>query len=375
MDSNEIDKLFKKGLEDPDVVFEETHWDALNKRLDQRAARSRRRFMAFLSLSSAAALLFIFFMIRQLHLANNKIVRDLSNDHVVQHDHTGEVAREGIIDTVVSKKEGTRKPMKNIEVFAKLQETKEVNVGLRHRVMDSLSIGASGYDRITYSGKQPLDDDTVIDGDFGGARTVERVSVGEVNRGGTLSVLLAPDLTSVRGSGRASFSQNLGLMYTYPISKRLSVSTGILYARKNYVSAYSFYKPTYQPETNHYPDEVKAFCDVLDVPVTVGVELLGSQKNKLTVNLGASSYFMLRENYTFSYEGYGEDRVYEIKEKNNHIMGIADFSVSFEHKVSERISIGVRPFYKLPLTGIGYGQTKLDSKGIAVTLGVDFPKK
>lgn len=93
-----------------------------------------------------------------------------------------------------------------------------------------------------------------------------------------------------------------------------------------------------------------------------------------------SSYFMLRERYNFEYTGNGDYYSsynqpygsYEVKGENKHIMGIADFSISAEKKISDKINIGIRPFLKVPLTGIGYGRTKLESKGLAVTLGLDL---
>ena len=109
------------------------------------------------------------------------------------------------------------------------------------------------------------------------------------------------------------------------------------------------------------PDQVSTYCDVLDIPITVGVNVYKRRKNSANVHLGASSYFMLRENYLF-YEGE-VDRAYEVRDKNNNVMGVADFSNSFEHKLSDKLKIGIRPFYKMPLPGIGYVQTKLDSKG------------
>ncbi|MNI20012.1 hypothetical protein D3C73_734680 [compost metagenome] len=206
-----------------------------------------------------------------------------------------------------------------------------------------------------------------------------------------LTLLAGPDLTSVKGAGKSSLSQNVGLAYSYPLIKGLSVSVGAIYAKKNYKSAYSFYSPSNPPQLTQLPSQVSAVCDVIDVPLTANYTVLKSKKVKFNVSAGLSSYFMLKEKYTFDYEGeanyggkkgavYGakssyEDKKsvsYEVNGENQHIFGVADFSISVEKKISNKINIGIKPFVKIPLTGIGYGNVDLQSKGVAFTLGLSL---
>ncbi|MNN50844.1 hypothetical protein D3C81_1654500 [compost metagenome] len=87
---------------------------------------------------------------------------------------------------------------------------------------------------------------------------------------------------------------------------------------------------------------------------------------------------MLKEKYTFDYENGGsyggsqKSAVYEVNGENQHIFGVADFSISIEKKINDKINIGVKPFVKMPLTGIGYGNVDLESKGVAFTLGMSL---
>lgn len=119
---------------------------------------------------------------------------------------------------------------------------------------------------------------------------------------------------------------------------------------------------------------VNAECDVIDIPLTANYTVL-KIKIKFNVSAGLSSYFMLKEKYTFEYGGSGNSEnkrsaVYEISGENQHIFGVADFSISLEKKVSDKINVGIKPFLKMPLTGIGYGRVDLESKGIALMVGV-----
>jgi hypothetical protein len=193
-----------------------------------------------------------------------------------------------------------------------------------------------------------------------------------------VSFLAGPDLTSVRGAGKSSLSENIGLAYSHPLTKGLSVSVGATYAKKNYKSAYKFYAPSNPPEMTQLPSNVSAVCDVLDVPLTASYTVLKSKKVKFNVSAGLSSYFMLKEKYTFDYENGGsyggsqKSAVYEVNGENQHIFGVADFSISIEKKINDKINIGVKPFVKMPLTGIGYGNVDLESKGVAFTLGMSL---
>lgn len=391
MERNEIDKIFKKGLEHPDVHFEEAHWDAMAKKLDQTPKKSQKNLVAILSLGVAAALVLIFFVVRMTD-SIEPVVTPKDASSTLANTRGGKTGRKE-----------TERPQQVDRNQSQLQESSVTRdgyaVGLRSTDVHPTLILSEHASQFVFEKK--LDSLTEVHPSLNKSSNVperlnlqanirERIKSYPISDQeplldnkdkkdlGTLSVLVAPDLTSVRGAGQNTFSQNVGLTYTYPITNRISISTGALYARKNYNSPYSFYKPAIKSSSGYYsdhsPDQVSAYCDVLDIPVTVGVNVYKSRKNSVNVHLGASSYFMLRENYTFSYEGE-VDREYEVKGKNSHVLGVADFSVSFEHKLSDRISIGIRPFYKMPITGIGYGRTKLDSKGVAVTLGLDFFKK
>ncbi|CDS91521.1 hypothetical protein BN1088_1300001 [Sphingobacterium sp. PM2-P1-29] len=190
-----------------------------------------------------------------------------------------------------------------------------------------------------------------------------------------LSILAGPDLSNVRGSDQSTLSENVGVLYSYPVVSRLSISLGATYAKKNYRSDYSLYSPANPPTLTEMPSMVNAECDVIDIPLTANYTVLKNKKIKFNVSAGLSSYFMLKEKYTFEYGGSGNSEnkrsaVYEISGENQHIFGVADFSISLEKKVSDKINVGIKPFLKMPLTGIGYGRVDLESKGIALMVGV-----
>lgn len=184
----------------------------------------------------------------------------------------------------------------------------------------------------------------------------------------SLALVAAPDLTSVQGAGTARFSTNVGLLYTYTFHKRWSASTGVLYARKNYASPYSFYQP--DTPLAYTPTDVRAVCQVLAVPLAINYTAWEKKNQSLQLTAGASTYFMLSEKYSMNYaNNYSHD--YEFKGKNQHYFGVADLSFTYLRRVNKQYSLGIRPFVQLPLQGIGYGNIPLQSQGVALIIGLN----
>jgi hypothetical protein len=181
-----------------------------------------------------------------------------------------------------------------------------------------------------------------------------------------LSLVASPDINSVKGLSQNKVGTNAGLLLTIGVTRKWSISTGAIYADKPYVTNFANYATAYQFATN--PQSVTASCTVLDIPLNIGYQVYSKGSNKFSVGTGLSSYIMLRENYTFNYAGAypGGPATYNIRNRNQHIMGILNLNVTYQRAISSKLGLGVQPYYKLPLTGIGYGKVDLKSAGVAV---------
>ncbi|RYD75601.1 MAG: hypothetical protein EOP55_13155, partial [Sphingobacteriales bacterium] len=191
-----------------------------------------------------------------------------------------------------------------------------------------------------------------------------------------LSILAAPDLTSVEYSGRSNLSGSVGAELTFSLTKRLSITTGAAYAKKIYESDFSLYNPNSSYVFKTQPTNVRANCDVLDIPLNVNYKVFDGRRNSLSVSTGLSSYLMLKEKYSYTYNSaYPGPADYEVKNQNQHYLGIANIGVEFQHKINSKLSISARPFMKIPLTDIGYGNSKLSSTGVAVSVNMNLFRK
>jgi len=181
-----------------------------------------------------------------------------------------------------------------------------------------------------------------------------------------LSFVASPDINSVKGFSQNKVGTNAGLLLTVGVARKWSVTTGAIYADKPYLTDFANYATTYKFGTN--PQSVSASCIVLDIPINVGYQVYNKGVNKFSLGTGLSSYFMLRENYTFNYAGGypGGPTTYNVRNRNQHIMGVLNLNATYQREISSKFGVAVQPYYKVPLTGIGVGQVNLKSAGVAV---------
>lgn len=171
-------------------------------------------------------------------------------------------------------------------------------------------------------------------------------------------LLASPDLSSIK-FGPSQLGSNFGLVGEFAFSERLSVSTGIIFSRKNYEL---FEKGTYGPSSSH----LVGACKILDVPLNLTYYFPSRSKFSAYITTGASSYLMLREDYVYTIKsGYG-DQVYPYQaiRKNNEWFKVLNLAVGVQYKLSPRWQVQFEPFIKAPLADLGDRNVRLSSIGV-----------
>lgn len=399
---NDIDQLFKRGLSDPDIPFNELDWEKMEGKLD---AQKKKRVLPlwFLTAGGIAAALTIFLF----WFFSNPVITD--KDSVKDH-LANRAVKPGVKSNPVSPDTS-----KNNELFLKdngplliKNEALTNNVVKTTVAIAQLPVTISPPEQVpstsgvlnenpvvSVAPQTPInnqqasvgiDSSTVLtpkETELAQIRSdIEKVASKDIlkdirkkmekdftkQHGLILSVMAAPDISTVQASRSSKVSSNLGMLVTYAFNHRFSVTSGAVYAKKFYNSA---------NVVQYYPKmgtswEVEADCNVLDVPINLNYKLMQGKRLSLSVNAGLSSYFMLKERYDFTSSAVGAKPAPPviINNQNQHLFGIANLSVSLDHKISQSLSVGVQPFAKLPLTGIGYGNVNLKSTGVAFSLSV-----
>jgi hypothetical protein len=398
-DDNEIDQLFKNGLTEPDIPFNESDWKKMEQKLD---AKSRRKVVPLwivkaTGLVAAIVLLVLLFFPK----ADNPSGRLKISEQpkkvpaILPVPDWGEAKQPSVagpepvmlsqfkktvapVSAQLNKQPGLS-PVPYITPNAYLPVMPKLNQAALPEPADSAAVLARKANALANS-KEPGHSQ----------RYPHKIEEAELNKSirksmdGSamlhhalvLTALAAPDVSTAKSSKSSKLSSNIGMLATYAVGKKLSVTSGAIYARKFYNS-----EGTTGSSYGNAADtwEVYADCNVLDVPLNVNYKLITGKKSSVSFSTGLSTYFMLKEKYDYvTQQADGTQKVttLEIRNQNQHLLGIANVGVSFDHRLTEKISIGVQPFAKLPLTGIGYGNASLRSAGVSFSLNIGlFPAK
>lgn len=194
-----------------------------------------------------------------------------------------------------------------------------------------------------------------------------------------ISFTVGPDL-SVLGLGEITRpGYSYGLIMHYNISRRWSVGIGALKTTKRYIGAGYDYNPPkgyWEYATNNViPEKVSGECALIEIPIDIQYDFLRSGKHKFHASAGVSSYFMQHESYEYTFEepnpcgsqGWDSD-----KAEGSHLFNIINFSVGYERDIGRKFSLGLAPYVKVPVKGIGWSQVRFVSIGTNFTLKYNF---
>lgn len=363
---NKLDQFFNRGLKEPETPFNELDWEKMEGLLDAKPGKRVLPLWVLAASGVAASLLILIFF-----MFNNKqpITGELKNPvqaSVVEPKITPEVPNEQKEKKLASAQQ-LSKPM-----------TSPVSLG---------SAAGQGILKATISNEPsvaiqesaaPMDEDAVVSiaaiVEPTTSATTQSKPIFKARSPFVFSIIAAPDISSSPANLSSKVSTNIGLLGTYFITKKISISTGAVYGRKLYDYG-GISLPAYGNPGKKW--EVDADCKVLDIPLNLNYQLFNNKNNSITVNTGLSSYFMLNERYKYiNNDGINEAKVsvFEIVNQNQHVFGVANLSLSFNHQITNKLNIGVQPFVKIPLTGLGYQNSKLRSTGVAFSLNLSLSK-
>ena len=199
------------------------------------------------------------------------------------------------------------------------------------------------------------------------SRSAVPESASQKEKGFSVRVVVAPDLSSVGLKNFARPGTNVGVLLEYRLASRWSVQAGIIQSTKIYRVLGSEYKSAYLSKD---VTSIDGQCNMLDIPINIRYDfalrprLDGRLPNRWFISGGMTSYIMKQEDYIPNYSGYvhnppapysGSSGAYGFSQLN--------VSVGYEHAFSKRLSWQVEPFMKVPLKGVGYYKINLISTG------------
>lgn len=202
-----------------------------------------------------------------------------------------------------------------------------------------------------------------------------KISRRKINSKGLyVGVTLGPDLNVAPSMNYGKIGFNAGILAHYYFNKHWFVTTGAVYSKKIYGATDKDYNlPSGYPNTYGLV-KVNANCDVLDIPVNANYTFLEVKNNTVSATLGISNYFMLKEKYQYIYKTYPTMEK-TVENENQHYLAILNVGALYQHPAGRKLIIGVQPYAKIPLRGVGLGQVKLYSAGVSLQVNLVGKKR
>lgn len=187
-----------------------------------------------------------------------------------------------------------------------------------------------------------------------------------------ITVSGGPDVSSVGLSslGKMNCVIGAGLSYTY---NRFTLRSGFYAVKKIYTAGPDDYNPPQHYWTNYVNlTKVDANCKVFEIPVTIGYNFVQKPTHSIFGAVGISSFLMKKETYEYYYKNQNGDPQYKSWSTtgNKNLFSVFDLSAGYESELSRGISLTVEPYVKIPLDGVGFGNIKMNSMGVLITMNI-----
>lgn len=415
----DLDNIFKKGLEDPanHRAFNEDNWDALEQMLDK--GKKRRGIIYWLPIASGIAAMLLLFLgwwffkpnVQDNNTKGQQQVKVKPVTPTTNHVTGSEGIQQPRTDTSRNTQPTNNNLVANSSTSSRANTAQTTLIPFAGAGHHNNVGGGTGNKVNTRSDTIMRRDPALMAGtDAEGNTAAANLLVNSVSSLDiTQAPLSAPDfktqidrpfiiststsksdkkitkqsfgyrpqwaitaLASSDVNGTSSFQgkvgSNYGLLLSFGATKKLTITSGVVYSSKPYSTSFANYRTAYVFKNE--PTDVTADCKMLDIPVNIAYQVYGNFRNKLSVGTGLSSYLMLHEKYTYNYADGANTaawpQTYTVPNSKGYLLSIININATYEHKINSKVGVSIQPYMKVPISGVGYSDIKLQSTGVAV---------
>lgn len=205
------------------------------------------------------------------------------------------------------------------------------------------------------------------------AKPVKKKSPAAAKNALFFTISAGPDISAIGLSNTGKLRSVYGFGLGYNVANKFTLRTGFYVANKIYTAAPLDYKPASPPPNQRYLVQIDADCKVYEIPVTLAYKFGSSKTGNWFGAAGLSSYLMKKEKYDYFYK-YPNGQTYTYKHlyenENKHLFSVLSLSAGYTRKINNTFTLSAEPYLKIPLSGIGNGNVKLNSTGVLFTLGI-----
>jgi hypothetical protein len=184
------------------------------------------------------------------------------------------------------------------------------------------------------------------------------------------------DATTIKFQKIEDAGYSYGLLVGYQFNKKWSIETGAFLEKKYYYSDGKYFNTSklYLP-ANTRIDDASGDCKMIEVPVAVKYNLRSNKNSNWFATLGASSYIMKEEKYTYNYY-YGTvgpvPHKKEYKNSSTNLFSAVSLSGGYIHRLGNFADVRIEPYLKLPVSGMGIGKLPFSSAGLQLGVTKKF---
>lgn len=391
IDKEKIDEYFRLGLSVPDPVQVDEDWALMRARLENADKRNLSAFYISFITSVAAIMLIafaVFFYSGE--ITETEIARQNVNqsDGVINSNQSVKSAQNGSSPVDFSQQvssetniRSTRESYSSITpelttlFFSTIpNETDETRVDTSGGAFNVIlatdtqltpdnAVNTISDQTIANTQVQLVDAEQAVETDY-----QPKISKLPVKSRFSMAFNVAPDVSGVDQFQAGKMGYSLGAGVHYSLSKKITIESGVAFSQKSYQTGFSSFRP---PASNIFPvlpSNVTAGFELIDIQLNMAYNLLNHAKYSVGIAAGISSYLMLDEEYSFDYQNMNAHGVrgFSTGYQNNHFLGIANVGLRFKRNLTPNTKLTIDPYFKLPLTDLGYGNIRLRSAGVSV---------
>lgn len=192
---------------------------------------------------------------------------------------------------------------------------------------------------------------------------------------------LAPDFSSTRFGRMSSPGGAYGFQVGYRVLPSVSIQTGLIRSSKRYVGYGDEYSPPegyWGSRTNGViPDKIDGQCAIVEMPILVQVDVKQSNRSRIFISGGSSSYLMLSESYdyTFNADNPGAAEGWWSTKSSTYPFAVGHLSAGYERNLTPRLGLGIEPFVKIPFAKVGWPNINLFTTGFYLNVRYRFFKR
>lgn len=187
-----------------------------------------------------------------------------------------------------------------------------------------------------------------------------------------IGTTLGADWSRIHGTGDKRMGYNAGILISYNITDRFSISTGAIVTRKMYSALGKDFNPPQHYWTSYVKlESLDGYCQMIDIPLNIRYDLSVKGNNRWYASTGLSSYLMTSQFYNYYYYNNANqytEKNWTNKANSEYWMGILNLSAGYERILNRKWSLQAEPFLKIPLKGVGFGNMDISSYGALFTL-------